>query len=110
MRGSADMAGMPDVRSRRAFFRFEIARQDQPLEMKLESYSRFFPFRNACSSRPIFRHERSGTFFLWRFSALLLWPRFVAPIPTAEMKCILRPRGMHAKSSRQKHPILMHLF
>jgi len=36
MRGSADMAGMPDVRSR-AFFRFEIARHPQPMEMKLES-------------------------------------------------------------------------
>ena len=36
MRGSADMAGMPDVRSR-AFFRFEIARHHQPMEMKLES-------------------------------------------------------------------------
>jgi hypothetical protein len=37
MRGLADTAGMPDVRSRRAFFRFEIVCQDQPLEMKLES-------------------------------------------------------------------------
>ena len=37
MRGSADTAAMPDVRSRRAFFRFEIARQHQPMEMKLES-------------------------------------------------------------------------
>jgi hypothetical protein len=37
MRGSADAAAMPDVRSRRAFFRFEIVHQQQPLEMKLES-------------------------------------------------------------------------
>ncbi len=37
MRGSADMAGMTDVRSRRALFRLEVACQDQPLEMKLES-------------------------------------------------------------------------
>jgi hypothetical protein len=37
MRGLADTAGLPDVRSRRAFFCFEIVRQDQPLEMKLES-------------------------------------------------------------------------
>ncbi len=37
MRGLADTAGLPDVRSRRAFFRFEIVCQDQPLEMKLES-------------------------------------------------------------------------
>ena len=37
MRGSKDTVGMPDVRSRRAFFRFEIACQDQPLKVKLES-------------------------------------------------------------------------
>jgi hypothetical protein len=37
MRGSADTVGMPDVGSHRAFFRFEIARQDQPLELELES-------------------------------------------------------------------------
>jgi hypothetical protein len=37
MRGSADIAGMPDVKSRRAFFRFEIGRHHQPMEMKLES-------------------------------------------------------------------------
>jgi hypothetical protein len=37
MRGLGDTAGLPDVRSRRAFFRFEIVCQDQPLEMKLES-------------------------------------------------------------------------
>src|SRR5580698_2612936 len=37
MHGSADMAGMSDGRSRRTFFCLEIACQDQPLEMKLES-------------------------------------------------------------------------
>src|ERR1700693_559637 len=37
MGGSADTVGMPDVGSHRAFFRFEIARQDQPLELELES-------------------------------------------------------------------------
>jgi hypothetical protein len=37
MRGSDDTAGMPEVRSRRAFFRFEIVCRDQPLEMKFES-------------------------------------------------------------------------
>jgi hypothetical protein len=37
MRGLGDTAGLPDVRSRRAFFRFEIVCQDQPLEMKLDS-------------------------------------------------------------------------
>ena len=37
MRGSADTARIPDVRSCRAFFRFEIACQDQPLKVKLGS-------------------------------------------------------------------------
>jgi hypothetical protein len=37
MRGSADVAGMPDVRSRRAFFHCEIVCRDQPLELELES-------------------------------------------------------------------------
>jgi hypothetical protein len=37
MRGLGDTAGLSDVRSRRAFFRFEIVCQDQPLEMKLQS-------------------------------------------------------------------------
>ena len=37
MRASKDTVGMPDVRSRRSFFRLEMVCQDQPLEMKLES-------------------------------------------------------------------------
>jgi hypothetical protein len=37
MRDSADTPGMSDGRSRRTFFCLEIARQDQPLEMKHES-------------------------------------------------------------------------
>jgi hypothetical protein len=37
MRGSADTSGVRDVKNRRAFFRFEIVCQDQPLEMALES-------------------------------------------------------------------------
>jgi hypothetical protein len=37
MRGSADTARIPYVRSCRAFFRFEIACQDQPLKVKLGS-------------------------------------------------------------------------
>ena len=49
MRGSADTAGMPDVRSCRAFFRFEIVRQNQPLEMELESTPNFSRLRNARS-------------------------------------------------------------
>jgi len=41
MRGSKDAVGMPDVRSHRAFFRFEIVCQDQPLELELESTPNF---------------------------------------------------------------------
>jgi hypothetical protein len=51
MRGSADTAGTPDVKSRPTGFRFEIVRQDQPLEMKLESTPVFShpEVRAACS-------------------------------------------------------------
>ena len=61
MSGSADTAGMPDVRSRRAFFRFEIVCQDQPLEIKLESTPDFFhsEMRAAC-----------GPFFGMRFGRI----------------------------------------
>ena len=54
MRGSADTAGMPDVRSRRAFFRFEIVRQDQPLEMKLESTPDFSHSEMRAARGPFF--------------------------------------------------------
>ena len=42
MRGSKDTVGMPDVRRRRSFFRIEIVRQDQALEMKLEFTPDFY--------------------------------------------------------------------
>jgi hypothetical protein len=109
MRGSADTAGMPDVKSRRAFFRFEIVCPDQPLEMKLEFAPDFSNSEMRAARGPLF-DKRFGRFFLWRFLALLLWSRFVAPIPTVAMECALRPRGTHGKSSRQKHAILMQLF
>ena len=54
MRGSADTAGMPDVRSRRAFFRCEIVRQNQPLEMKLESTPDFSHSEMRAARGPFF--------------------------------------------------------
>ena len=54
MRGSADTAGMLDVRSRRAFFRFEIVCQDQPLEMKLESTPDFSHSEMRAARGPFF--------------------------------------------------------
>jgi hypothetical protein len=41
MRGSADTTGMPDVRSRRVFFRSETVCRNQQLETKLESTPNF---------------------------------------------------------------------
>jgi hypothetical protein len=41
MRRSANTAGMPDVRSHRAFFRCEIVCQDQPLELECEPIPNF---------------------------------------------------------------------
>ena len=61
MRGSADTAGMPDVKSRRAFFRFEIVRPDQLLKMKLESTPDF-----SCSEMRAAR----GPFFGMRFGRI----------------------------------------
>ncbi len=54
MRGSADTAGMPDVRSRRAYFRFEIVRQDRPLEMKRESTPDFSSSEMRAASGQVF--------------------------------------------------------
>jgi hypothetical protein len=54
MRGSVDTSGMPDVKNRRAFFRFEIVCQDQPLEMKLESSHDFFHSEMRPARAPFF--------------------------------------------------------
>jgi hypothetical protein len=59
MRHSADTPGMPDVRSRRAFYRFEIVCQDQPLEMKLESIPDF-SYSEMYAVRGPFFGTRSG--------------------------------------------------
>ena len=87
MRGSADAAGMPDVGSRRAFFDCEIVRQISRSKWSF-NLPPIFTFPKCSSSHPIFGIGW-GAFFLWRFSPLLLWPRFLAPILTAEMECIL---------------------
>jgi hypothetical protein len=58
MRGSADVAGLPEVRGGRAFFRFESVCPDQPPELKLESISDF--------SHPEMRAAR-GPFLVMRF-------------------------------------------
>ena len=42
MFGLAGMAGMPDVRSRRAFFDCDIVCQTQPLEMELQCAPDFY--------------------------------------------------------------------
>jgi len=54
MRGSADTARMLDVRSCRAFFRFEIACQDQPLKVRLESTPNFSHLEIHAIRRPFF--------------------------------------------------------
>ena len=109
MRGSPDKAGMPDVRSRRAFFRFEIVPDDRPLKVKLESTPDLSHSEMRGARGPFFR-SRFGHIFSLAFLDSSLWPRFVTPIVTVEMECALRTRGSHAKSSCQKHPILMQCF
>ncbi len=66
MRRLADMAGMPDVRSRRAFFDRDIVCQTQPLEMELQFAPNFYfaETRPVCTS--IFR-IRFGSIFSLAF-------------------------------------------
>jgi len=54
MRGSPDTAGMPDVRSRRAFFRFEIVHHNQAPEMKLKSTRDFSHSEMRAARGPFF--------------------------------------------------------
>ena len=65
MRGSADMAGMPDVRVAELSFALKLCCQDQPLEMKLES-------------TPDFLHSEMravrGPFFGMRFGRIFSLP------------------------------------
>ena len=79
MRGLADAAGMPDVKSRRAFFRFEIVRQDRPLETKLESTPDFSHSEMRAARGPFFG-MRFGRIVSLAFSALFCgrvsWPQF----------------------------------
>jgi hypothetical protein len=74
MRGSVDTARMLDVRSCRAFFRFEIAWQDQPLRVRLESTPDFSHSE---------MHAIRGPFFGVKFghivSLAFLGPSSVAP-------------------------------
>ena len=109
MRGSADMGGMRDFGSRRSFFRLEIVCQDQPLEMKLESTSDFFHSEMRAARGP-FSGMRSGCIVSLAFLSPSSVAAFRDPIPTAEMDCVSRPRGMHAKSSHQMYPIFVQLF
>jgi hypothetical protein len=64
MRGSADMAGMRDVRSRRASFRLEIVCQDRPLEMKRESIPVFYHSEMLTARGPFFGMRFGGIFLL----------------------------------------------
>ena len=64
MRGSTDMAGMRDVGSRRVFFRFETAFQDQPLEMELESTPAFSHSEMRAARGPFFG-TTFGRIFYW---------------------------------------------
>lgn len=66
MRGSADSAGMPDAKSRRAFFDRGIVRQIQPLEMELQFAPNFYLFGTLPACTSIFR-MRFGSIFSLAF-------------------------------------------
>ena len=98
MRGSADMAGMPDVRSRRAFFGCEIVRQDQPLEMELESTPDFSLSEMRAVCGPLF-----GMTFGHIFSLPFLSSSSVAAFrgPDSDSR-----NGVCFAASRQAHEII----
>jgi hypothetical protein len=64
MRGSADVAGLPEVWSRRAFFRFEIVCQDQAPEIRLESTPDFSHSEMRAARTPFFGMRFSRNFFM----------------------------------------------
>ena len=64
MRESANTAGMLDVRSRRAFFRSDIVRRNQPLEMKLAIAPDFSRSEMRAAHGPLFRRRFGRTFSL----------------------------------------------
>ena len=98
MRGSKDTAGMPDVTSRRVFFRFEIVCQDRPLEVKLESTPHF--------SHSEMRAARSP-FFDMRFGHV----RSLAFLSSTPVAAFLDPNsdgrnGMRFAVPRKRHKII----
>jgi len=97
MRGSADMAGRPDVRSHRAFLCYEIVRQDQPLETELQ-FSPNFHLSGTCPVRTSIFCMRVGRIVGLAF----LNYSFVAPFlgPNSESK-----NGVRFATSRQTSEI-----
>jgi hypothetical protein len=57
MREVANTAGMPNVKSRRAFFRFDIVRENRPLEMKFETTPDFSHSEMHAARGPFFRRR-----------------------------------------------------
>ena len=57
MRELANTAGMSNVKSRRAFFRFDIVRENRPLEMKLETTPDFSHSEMRSARGPFFRRR-----------------------------------------------------
>jgi hypothetical protein len=108
MRSSADTAGMLDVRSCRASFRFEIACQDQPLKVKLESTPDFSHSEMRAARGPLF-----GMRFGHIFSFAFLSPASVAAFrgPNSDLgngvcfavsrqsREIIEPAALHSHSA-----------
>ena len=76
MRGSKDAIGMPDVRIADLFLHLEIARQDQSLEMKLESTLGFSHSEMRAARGPFF-----GMTFRHILALLFLSNSSMAPFP-----------------------------
>jgi hypothetical protein len=107
MRSLAHMAGMPDVRSRRAFFDRDIVRQIQPLEMELEFVPNFhlFEMRPVCTSIFLIRF---GSIFSLEFLSSSSVASFLDPNSDSRHRVcfgtsrhareIIEPEALHSHS------------
>ena len=110
MRDSADMDGMPDVKSRRAFFSGEIVYQDQPLEMKLE-FTPNFPHSEMRAVCGLFCGMTFGCIFSLPFLGTSSVAAFLGPNPdTRNRVCFAvsrQPNEIIAAEAPHSHTVFL---
>src|SRR5580700_6611845 len=109
MRGPKDTVGVPDVRSRRSFFRIEIVRQDQALEMKPEFTPDFYHSEVRVVCGPFFSTTFGHMFSLPFLCGRVSWPQLRQQKLSVSCGLTAGTRNHHARSilfsySFSKHP------